>query len=131
MADITLAADQTAATTLLHDAETALGTQSTGPQGGTLGPFGASFSASASFSGGAIDLIPPNIIGIANCHFDYTVHLSVSVDLGSILPSFCLPQVCIPTPWGDICTPKICISWPSLTIPVSYSDTITFSPNFT
>jgi hypothetical protein len=132
MTDITLAADQAAATKLLHDAETALGTQSTGPQGGSLGPFSATFSASASFSGGAIDLIAPNIIQITNCNFNYSVDLSLSVDLNSILPSFCLPQICIPIPFdGDICTPKICISWPTITIPVSYSDTITFTADFT
>ena len=132
MTDITLAADQAAATKLLHDAETALGTRSTGPQGGSLGPFSATFSASASFSGGAIDLIAPNIIQLTNCNFNYSVDLSLSVDLNSILPSFCLPQICIPIPFdGDICTPKICISWPTITIPVSYSDTITFTADFT
>ena len=132
MADITLAADQAAATKLLHDAENALGTLSTGPQVGNLGPFSATVSATASFSGGAIDLIAPNIIRIANCNFNYTVNLSFSIDLNSILPHFCLPQVCIPIPFdGEICTPKICISWPTITVPVSFSDTITFTADFT
>ena len=130
MPDITLAVDQSAATTLLHDAEAALGTQSTSG-GGPLGPFSASWNASASFSDGVIDLLPPNIIQITNCNFNYSVGFSISVDLNSILPSFCLPQVCIPIPFdGQICTPQICISWPTITIPVSYSDTIQFSADF-
>src|SRR5262245_1228811 len=56
---------------------------------------------------------------------------SFSFDLSSILPDFCLPQICIPTPWGDICTPKICVDWPTITIPVSYSDSLTFTADFT
>jgi hypothetical protein len=131
MPDITLAADQAAATTLLHDAEAALGTQTTSGSG-SLGPFGASWSASASFSDGAIDLLPPNVIQITNCNFNYSLGFSISVDLNSILPHFCLPQICIPIPFdGDLCTPKICISWPTITIPVNFSDTITFTADFT
>ena len=130
MPDITLAVDESAATTLLHDAETALGTQSASG-GGSLGPFSASWNASASFSGGMIALLPPNIVQITNCNFNYSVGFSISVDLNDILPSFCLPQVCIPIPFnGQICTPKICVSWPTITIPVSYSDTIQFTADF-
>jgi hypothetical protein len=130
MADITVAADQAAATKLLHDAETLLGTQTTAG-GGTLGPFAATWNASVSFSGGSIDLLPPNIIQITNCSFNYSLGFSLIVDLNSFLPHFCLPQVCIPTPWGDICTPRICVSWPTITIPVNYSDTIHFTSDFT
>jgi hypothetical protein len=131
MADLTLAADQAAATKLLHDAETLFGTRSTGPGGGSLGPFSATWSASASFSGGAIDLIAPNIIQITNCNLNYTLNFSLTIDLNNILPNFCIPQICIPTPFGDICTPQICLSWPTVTIPISFSDTITFSADFT
>jgi hypothetical protein len=130
MSDITLAADQSAATTLLHDAETALGTQFTSG-GGSLGPFSASWNASASFSGGVIDLLPPNTIQITNCAFNYSVGFSLSIDLNDILPHFCLPQICISIPFiGDICTPKICIDWPTITVPVSYSDAINFTADF-
>lgn len=132
MADITLAADQTAATTLLHKAEIALGTQSTGPHNGSIGPFSATYSATASFSGGAVDLIAPNIIRIADCKLNYSLNLNFSVDLNGILPHFCLPQVCIPIPFiGNVCTPQICITWPTIPIPVSYSDAITFTADFT
>ena len=131
MTDIILAADKSAATTLLHDAEAALGTQSTSG-GGSLGPFAATWSASASFSDGAIDLLPPNIIQITDCHLNYSLGFSLSVDLNSFLPHFCLPQICIPIPFdGSLCTPKICISWPTITIPVSYADTIKFTADFT
>jgi hypothetical protein len=131
MTDIILAADQAAATKLLHDAETALGTQATAG-GGSLGPFAVTWSASVSISGGAINLMAPNIIQITNCNFNYSLGFSFSVDLNSFLPHFCLPQVCIPIPFfGDLCTPKICINWPTITIPVSFSDTITFTADFT
>ena len=109
MAEIILAVDEVAATKLLHSAETALGTISTGPGGGNLGPFSASWSASASFSGGTINLISPNIIRIADCNLNYSLNFTLTVDLNSILPNFCLPRVCIWTPFGDICTPKICL----------------------
>ena len=132
MTDIILAADQSAATTLLHDAEAALGTRSTPPGGGPLGPFTATWSASASFSDGTIDLLPPNIIQITDRHLNYTLNFSLSVDLNSILPNFCLPQICIPIPFdGNLCTPKICLSWPTITIPVSFSDTLKFTADFT
>ena len=47
MADIIAAADQTAATTLLHDAEATLGTLSKSG-GGSLGPFFANYNANLS-----------------------------------------------------------------------------------
>jgi hypothetical protein len=130
MPDITVAADQTAATTLLHDAESTL-IIPPASGGGNLGPFGATWSASASFSGGDVGLIAPNIIRIGNCNFNYSLGLSFSIDLNSILPHFCLPQVCIPIPFdGEICTPQICINWPTITIPITYSDTIVFTADF-
>jgi hypothetical protein len=131
MSDIILAADPSAATILLHDAESALGTQSTSG-GGSLGPFVATWGASASFSGGAIDLIPPNVIQITDCHLNYSLNFSLSVDLNSFLPHFCLPQICIHIPFdGNLCTPKICLSWPTIKIPVNYSDFVTFTADFT
>lgn len=126
MPDILAAADPTATTTLLHDAETALGTLTKSGSGG-FGPFGASYSVSATFSGGTVDLNPPNVIAIANCTLHYSVSLSFSVDLNSFLPHFCLPQICI----FGICTPKICISWPTITVPFSFSDNVKFTADFT
>lgn len=126
MSDIIAAADQTAATTLLHDAEATLGTL-TKSGSGSLGPFTASYSASVSFSGGSVTLSPPNIIQLANCHLNYSLHFNFAIDLNSFLPHFCLPQVCL----FGICTPKICISWPTINIPFGFSDTIAFTGDFT
>lgn len=126
MSDIIAAADQTAATTLLHDAETALGTISKSGSG-SFGPFGASYSASVTFSGGTINLNPPNVIEIANGNLHYSVSLTFSLDLNSFLPHFCLPQVCV----FGICTPKICISWPTITVPFSFSDNVNLTADFT
>lgn len=131
MSDILVAADEDAVTELLHDAETTLGTLSrSGP--GNLGPFTANWGASAFLAGGAADLIPPNVIRIVNCELHYSLHFSFSLNLNNILPSFCLPQICIPIPFlGRVCTPRICISWPTITIPVNYSDLIRFTSDFT
>lgn len=73
MADIIAAADQTAAATLLHDAEATLGTLSKSG-GGSLGPFFANYNANLSFSGGAVNLIPPNVIEIANLNVNYALN---------------------------------------------------------
>ena len=54
MPDILVAADEPAATELLHDAETTLGTL-TRSGSGSLGPFNANWSASAFLAGGAVD----------------------------------------------------------------------------
>jgi hypothetical protein len=126
MADIIAAADQSAATTLLHDAEVTLGTL-TKSGGSSLGPFFANYSASVSFSGGNVDLIPPNIIQLTNCNVNYALNLSFGLDLNQFLPNFCLPQICV-FGW---CTPKICTNWPTVPIPISFSDSLTITGDFT
>src|SRR5512136_2903973 len=98
MPDIIAAADETAASNLIHAAETTLGTL-TKSGSGSLGPFTASWFANASFSGGMVDLIAPNVIRITNCQLNYSLGLNFSFDLSSILPDFCLPQICIPIPF--------------------------------
>ena len=130
MPDILVAADEPAATELLHDAETTLGTL-TRSGSGSLGPFNANWSASAFLAGGTVDLIVPNVIRVTNCELHYRVHFSFSFDLSTILPDFCLPQVCIRIPFiGKICTPKICVNWPTITIPVNFSDVVRFTADF-
>jgi hypothetical protein len=130
MSDITLAADQTAVTRLLHDAETLLGVQSAS-NSGSFGPFVASYSVSASLSGGTVTLTPPKTISLANISLNYSLNLSFGIDLNSFLPNFCIPQVCVDIPCvGKVCTPQICISWPTITIPFNYSDSLTFSADF-
>ncbi len=125
MPDIIAAADQTAATTLLHDAEAALGVIAKSG-GGSLGPFFANYSASVSFSGGSVNLIPPDVIEIASCHVSYSLSLSFGLDLNSFLPKICLPSICL----FGFCTPKICISWPKVSVPVSFGDTALVSGDF-
>jgi hypothetical protein len=130
MADVTLACDQTAATRLVHDAETIFGTQSKSGSG-SFGPFVASYGASVFFSGGSVALQTPNIIALDDIHLNYSLNLSFGIDLNSFLPNFCLPQVCVDIPCvGTVCTPTICISWPTISIPFSYSDFIDFSADF-
>jgi hypothetical protein len=127
--DVIAAIDEGGANELIQDAEATLGTVSDSGSG-SLGPFTANWNASASFSGGNVDLIAPHTIRIANVRMDYTVGFSFSFDLSSIIPDFCLPRVCIPTPFGSICTPRICIDWPTITIPVSHSSFVNFSADF-
>jgi hypothetical protein len=131
MPEILLAADEPAATELLHDAEAALGTVSRSGSG-SLGPFTANWSASAFLAGGTVDLRTPNVIRVVNCELHYNLQFSFSFDLSSIIPDFCLPQICIRIPFiGRVCTPTICINWPTITIPVSFSDVVRFTADFT
>ena len=129
MPDVLAAIDESAGNDILMAAEAALGTLSNSGTS-TLGGFAVSHSETATLSGGSVMFSPPATVSISNCRLDYSLSFSFSFDLNSILPHGCLPQVCIPTPWGDICTPKICVSWPTISIPVSYSDHLTFSADF-
>jgi hypothetical protein len=97
--------------------------------GGHLGPFGLSWRAEATLGFASVALVDPNVIRIQNGTIDYDVDLSLIADLNNILPHICLPQVCIPTPFGDICSPEVCIDWPTVTIPVLFSPpgTVDFS----
>jgi hypothetical protein len=132
MPDITVAADEVAATELVHDAETALGILSDAGSGG-LGPFTASWNVSIFFSDGSVDLISPDVIRIADCEMHYNLDFDFPIDLNDFLPAFCLPRVCIPNPFdgGELCTPEICIDWPTIgPVPINYSDVLTFTADF-
>lgn len=126
MSNLIVAADETAATTLIHDAESTLAIPPASGSG-SLGPFTASYSASASLSGGTVSLRAPNIIEVDNAQINYSLSLQFSLNLNDFLPSFCLPQICI----FGLCTPQICISWPTITVPLNYSDSATFTADFT
>ncbi len=125
--DITAAVDETAANTLLHAAEAAVGTVSKSGSG-SFGPLGVGWTASASFTGGTVSLAAPDTVAIDNLEVDYSLSLSLSIDLSFL--DFCLPQVCIPTPWGDICTPKICINFPTIGVTIPFSSSATVSADF-
>jgi hypothetical protein len=127
MADITAAVDETGANTLLHAAEAAAGTLSKSGSG-SLGPLGAGWSASVSFAGGTVSLAAPDTVAIDNLEINYSLSLSLSIDLSFL--DFCLPQVCIPTPFGDICTPTICINFPTIGVTVPFSSSATLSADF-
>jgi hypothetical protein len=125
--DIIAAVDETAASTLLHAAEAAIGTVSKSGSG-SFGPLGLSWSASASFTGGTVSLAAPDTVAIDNLEIDYSLSLGLSLDLSFL--DFCIPQVCIPTPFGDLCTPKICITFPTIGVTVPFSSSATVSADF-
>jgi hypothetical protein len=127
--DIIAAIDETAANVVVPRAISSLALP---PQSGSgsVGPFGASWTASGMLSGGMVDLIPPptDVIRITGVRLDYTLGLTLSVDLSFL--NFCLPQVCVPTPFGKLCTPRVCVTFPKLTVPVSFSSFVNFDADF-
>ena len=130
MPDLIAAADEGAANKLVQQGQTALGTLSENGSS-SLGPFDASWNASASFSNGSVNLLSPDIIRIQNMDINYSLGLTVGIDLSTILPDFCLPQICVSIPFiGRVCTPRICIDWPTISVPVNHSDSIAFTADF-
>ena len=129
MTDIIAAIDEPAANVVVPRAISSL---SLPPQSGSgsVGPFGASWSASGMLSGGMVDLIPPptDVIRITGLRLDYTLGLTLSIDLSFL--NFCLPQVCVSTPLGKLCTPKVCITFPKISVPVSFSSFVNFDADF-
>jgi hypothetical protein len=135
MAEITAALDETGAKKVFATAIASIGTQ-TQSGAGSLGPFVANYAIQGTLSSGDVDLIPPATIRIVDLRLDWHLSLKFGFDLSTILPNFCLPQVCIDIPCvGEVCTPTICIDWPTITIPVSFGDflktTIDFTPDVT
>jgi len=130
MAEIIAALDEGGANTLLDTAIALIPTQSSSGSG-SLGPFVASYSASASLTNGNVDLIPPDIIRLDDLRVDWNLNFSFGIDLSTILPDFCIPQVCVNIPCvGKVCTPKICIDWPTISVPVSFSDFVKADADF-
>lgn len=130
MAEITAALDEAGANTLFN---TALATVPLPPAAGSgnLGPFVATYAAQAQFVGGAIDLVAPGTIRVANLRLNWQLNLSFGIDLNRFLPELCLPQVCVNIPCvGRVCTPRVCIRWPSITVPVSLGDWVETSADF-
>jgi hypothetical protein len=128
--DITSAIDETGANVVVPRAVASLPLPSQSGSG-NLGPFGASWSATGMLSGGMVDLIPPppDVIRITGLRLDYTVGLTLSVDLSFL--NFCLPQVCVNLPFiGRVCTPRVCVTFPTISIPVSFSSFVNFDADF-
>ena len=130
MAEIIAALDQAGANTLLGAAISSLPPQSDSGSG-SLGPFVANYSVSATLVGGAIDLIPPDIIEVVDLQVNWQLNLHFGIDLNAILPHFCLPQVCVTIPCvGTVCTPTICLDWPTISVPVSFGDFVKATGDF-
>src|SRR3990172_3810964 len=130
MAEITAAIDEVGADQLLDTAIGLIPTQ-TAAGNGTLGPFVASYSVAASFAAGDVDLIAPATIRIVDFRLNWSLNFSFGIDLSTFLPDFCIPQVCIDIPCvGKVCTPKICIDWPTISVPVSFSDFLKVTADF-
>lgn len=130
MAEITAAVDEAAANTLFDTALALIPPLNDGGSG-SLGPFTAGYNVTVTFSGGDVDLVPPDTIRIVDFRLSWHLDLSFEVDLGAILPEFCLPQVCIDIPCvGEVCTPRICIDWPSPTVHVPFSDFLEVTADF-
>jgi hypothetical protein len=129
--NIIAAIDETAGNHILVAAEGAVNPTLHDAGSVPLGGLTITHSETASLSGGMVAFAPPSTIKVSNCRMDYTIKLTFAFDLNSILPHGCLPQVCFHIPFdGTICTPKICVSWPTITIPVTFSDHVTFSADF-
>jgi len=130
MAEITAAIDETGANTLLDTLIGALPTQSSSGSS-NLGPFLASYSVAATLTNGDVDLMPPDIIRLKDVQLNWQLSFSFGIDLGTILPELCLPQVCIDIPCiGRVCTPRICIDWPTISVPVSFGDFLKATADF-
>lgn len=130
MAEITAAVDETGANKLLDTAIGLIPAQ-TKSGSGSLGPFIASYSVTATLTNGDVDLIPPDLIRLIDLQLNWNLDLSFGLDLSTILPDFCLPQVCVDIPCvGTVCTPKICIDWPTITVPVSFGDFVKATGDF-
>ena len=98
------------------------------------GPFTVGYSVSASVSGGTVELVdtPVQLIRVHDFNVSASAGVSLAFDLNNILPQICIPpvQVCISTPFGDICTPQFCISWPSINIPLTIPLSLNISADF-
>jgi hypothetical protein len=130
MSEIIAAIDEGGANDLLDTAIGTLPPQSSSGSG-NLGPFVASYGVTATLVNGDVDLRAPDIIRIKDLRLNWTLNLSFGIDLSSILPDFCIPQVCVDIPCvGRVCTPRICIDWPTITVPVSFSDFVKVTGDF-
>lgn len=130
MSEIIAAVDEGGANDVLDSAIATLPPQSSSGSG-NLGPFVASYGVTATLVNGDIDLRAPDIIRVEDLRLNWTLNLSFGIDLSAILPDFCLPQVCVDIPCvGRVCTPRICIDWPTITVPVSFSDFVKATGDF-
>jgi hypothetical protein len=129
MIDIVAAIDETAANVIVP-VEIAAQPPLTQSGSGPLGPFGLTYTATATISvpAGGVDFIPPptDVIRLGNGRVNYSLGLNLSLDLSFL--NFCLPQICVTLPFfGRVCTPKICFTFPTINVPVSHSGFVDFT----
>jgi hypothetical protein len=122
MSEITAAVDEATASQLFTTIVAGIGPQSTSGSS-NLGPFGVTYAATGTLMPGLVDLIPPGTIRIADLRLNWAVSGSFELRLGDFLPEIHIPQICIHIPCvGEVCTPRIDITWPTVSIPVSFGD---------
>ena len=87
----------------------------------TFGPFFANYAVSVALAGGTATLrdAPDNRLDLSGVNVSGSVAAHVGFDLGLILPRICIPpfRACVKIPFiGRVCTPQVCISWPSISV---------------
>lgn len=116
--DATVALSQDALTLLV---QRALDKPLTGQNSGSWGPFVFGYSPNLSVSGGAITLVDlGQQVRLDSVVISGTIGLSIGVNLGAILPSVCIPpsRACINIFGHQVCTPQVCITWPTISVPL-------------
>lgn len=101
---------------------------------GSWGPFNVGYSVYVQLSDGHLELIdtPIQVVRLHDLNLSGSLSASFSFDLGAILPEICIPpiKVCIPTPFGEWCTPQYCIPWPTVRVSVTPPFSVNFSVDF-
>ncbi|MEZ5092147.1 hypothetical protein [Nocardioides sp.] len=122
MSEIVAAIDEGAAQQLFDFEVASLGTMATSGAS-SLGPFAVTYAVTGMLSNGTIDLIAPGTVRVADLRLDWHIDLSFQLDIGDFIPDIHIPQICVHIPCvGDVCTPKIDIVWPTVSVPVSFGD---------
>ncbi len=117
--DATVALSQDALTFLVQQA---LDKPVSGQNSGSWGPFVAGYSLNLNVSGGSITLVDlGQQIRLDSVVVSGIINLSVGINLGAILPSICIPptRACVTLFGHQICTPQVCISWPTISVPLT------------
>ena len=129
----TVALSENGATNLLRGL---LGGQAHGTSGSnSWGPFRMDYSANVQLSGGTIEIVdsPRDIFRVWNINAAGQIGLALIFNLGAILPRICIPpfQACVDIPFiGRVCTPQVCVTWPSVTVPINLPYTLNISADF-
>lgn len=116
--DATVALSQDALTLLVQQA---LDKPVTGQNSGSWGPFVGGYSVNLSVSGGDVTLVDlGQQIRLDNVVVSGTFVLTIGLNLGAILPNICIPpsRACVSVFGHQVCTPQVCISWPTISVPL-------------